>query len=247
MIGTIIDIALVVVAAIALIVGISKGFVRQLTGLLTGLVAFVGAIVLTSLIMKGLQETQLYLSFTQATTGWFQKECYTSPVTTVDELTLALSGSGALRILSVMAPSLFEEMQTLGCTTLGELLGRYVANIIADFVIWLILYIALKFLFKGIKILLEKITHLPVIKTLDRIFGALWSVAICYIIVIGFVLSALEIVMIKFFAESDFWVTIQSYIQSSKILTFANDTNILGSLIADMLQVELPTFAAPAA
>ncbi len=246
MIGTIIDIALVVIAAVSLIVGIAKGFVKQLTGLLTGLVAFVGAIVLTSLLMRALQPTELYASFTTATTGWFTKECYTTPVATVDDLTLALSGSGALKILAFMAESMFAEMQTLGCTTLGELLGHYVADLIADFVLWLVLYIALKFMFKGIKALLLKITHLPVIKTIDRIFGALWSVTICYIVVIGLVLSALEIVMIKFFPETEFWATIQDYIKSSKILTFANDTNIIGSFIAEMLDITLPTLGAAA-
>ena len=246
MLGTFIDIGLVAIVFIAFVVGIAKGFVKQLTGLLSGLVALAGSIALTALIIRSLQGTEFFLSFAATASGWFTQECFTTPVVAAEELSALLDGAGALRILSFMSQSLFEDMQALGCSTLGEVLGFHVASLIADFVIWLVLYLALKFIFKGIKALLMKIVHLPVIKTLDKIFGSIWSVAITYVIVIGLVLTAVEIVMLKFLPDAEIWTTIQDCICQSKLLTLAHNTNIIGSVIAETFQVQLPTLVAAA-
>lgn len=246
MTGTIIDIVLVAVIVIALLVGLKKGMVKQLTGLLGGLVALVGSVALVSIIMPPLKEQEFYLSFVDLVTGWFKDDAYSVAIGSAEELSTVLSGVGALKLLAGLSETLFETMQKMGCYTLGGLLGTIVADLIAEFVIWLILYIILKFIFKGIRALLLKVAHLPVIRTIDRIFGAIWSVAMAYIIIVGFLLTAVEVVILKFLPDT--WVAFSDIAVQSRILSFAHESNVLGSLLANMLEVELiPLAPTPAA
>lgn len=238
MTGTIIDITLVAVVVIALLVGLKKGMVKQLTGLLGGLVALVGSIALVSIIMTPLKEQAFYMTFVDATTDWFADEIYSAPIKSAEDLAVVLSDAGALKILASLSEQLFDTMQNMGCSTLGGFLGMFVADLIAEFVLWLILYIILKFVFKGIRSLLLKVAHLPVIRTIDRVLGALWAVAMAYVIIIGIMLTAIEVVILKFLP--DFWTTFSDIAVQSKLLYFLHDANVLGSLLANMLEVELP-------
>lgn len=243
-IGTYIDIAIVAIFCIAFIVGVAKGFLKQLSGFLCGFIAFVGAVALTVVIMQPLSQTEFFLDFATTASGWFQGEYFSEEIHSLEDLNTVLSTAGGWRILAFMSETIFTDMAELGITTLGGFLGSVAASLIAGFVIWLVLYIALKFLFKGIKALLLKISHLPVIKSIDKIFGALWSVVATYIILIVFCLTSAEVVVLKFLTteeDASIWETITTYIQSSQILTFLHNSNVIGSIIAEYFQITLPT------
>lgn len=238
MAATITGIALIAAAVVALIVGATKGFAKQLTGLLKGLVAIVLAVVLTSLIMSSLRNTEIFKNFTTVTTGWFSNGVLTAEVTSQEQLVEVLANGGAWKILAAIAPNLFTAMQNNGCTTLAQLFGAYTANIIVNFLLWLVLFLLLLLVLKLISMLLTKIASLPVLKVLDRVLGGVWAVAITYAVLVGIVLTAAEIIVVKFIPDSV--ETLTNFMAQSPILTWVNNTNVIGSLIADLLQTELP-------
>lgn len=240
MIGTIIDIAIAVIALIAFIVGIAKGFVKQLTGLLSGIMSLILAVVLTALVANWVCGTDLFASFQGTAAGWFKKELFTTEVVSQEELLgVMVSAGGFWGILKGLAPSFYVAMETNGYTTLGQLLGLYVAKLIAYVAIWLVLFIVLKLLFKGLGKVLGKIASVPVIKTIDRLLGAVWSLAFTYVIVIGVLLTGVEIVVSKYISGS--WEALCGILSQSKLLTIANNTNFIGAFLAEFLQVTLPT------
>ncbi len=244
--GTYIDIALIVIAGLAFIIGLAKGLVKQLSKLLSGFISFVGAVALTAIIIEALKNTTFFFSFATTTSSWFSGEVFTATVApSAEAVAELLNNSGAWRILAFMSETFASNMATLEFTTLGQLFGYLVAVIITAFVIWLVLYIALKFIIKGIKSLLLKLVHLPVIKTIDKVLGAIWGVFVAYCIFIVILLTGVEVVFIKFFpADTPEWQTVQEFIASSKILCFANNTNVIGSWIAESLEVTLPVLGA---
>lgn len=246
--GTYIDIALIAIAGLALIIGLAKGLVKQLSKLLSGFISFVGAVALTAIIVGALKNTTFFTTFTGTTSGWFSGEVFTTEVPggVVTAETVAGLLTGAWSILSFLSESFATSMSTLNFTTLGQLFGYLVALIITSFVIWLVLYIALKFIIKGIKSLLLKLVHLPVIKTIDKVLGAIWGVFMAYCIFIVILLTGVEVVFIKFFPEdAQEWQTVQAFIASSDILRVLNNTNVIGSWIAESLEVTLPVIAMP--
>lgn len=217
--GSYTDIILCVIMLIAFIVGLKKGFIKQLSALIGGLFAFGGAIALTIFISAQLKETEFFLTFVNnTTTGWFSSEFFSSDM--VLKVAETLNG-GALEV------------------SIEVFLGTLAAIAICDFVVWLVLYIALKFLIKGIKALLLKIVHLPVLSTIDRVFGAIWALLMTYCVLIVIVLTAAEIVIIKF--VPDFWEPVKAIISDSRILSFAHESNIIGQLIAQKLEIVLPS------
>src|SRR5699024_11308459 len=58
-------------------------------------------------------------------------------------------------------------------------------------------------------------------------------VGITYVVLIGIVLTLAEIVVMKFAPDST--DAILEFLKSSKLLSAANDTNVIGSLFADLL------------
>lgn len=216
--GSYTDIVLCVIMLIAFIVGLKKGFIKQLSALIGGLFAFGGAIALTIFISAQLKTTEFFSTFVGTTTGWFSSEFFSSEM--VIKVAEVLNG-GELEV------------------SIQEFLGSLAAIAICDFVVWLVLYIVLKFLIKGIKALLLKIVHLPVLSTIDRVFGAIWALLMTYCVLIVIVLTAAEIVIIKF--VPDFWEPVETIISDSRILSFAHESNIIGQFIAEKLEITLPS------
>lgn len=241
--GIVVDIAIGAIFAIALIVGVVKGFLKQLSGILRGIVALVGSIVLTALIINLLQPTGIYNSFAAITTSWFGGDLVNIHVHSSTELALVLAEHGALRILTGLSGVIFDEMgaitQATGtpCNTLAGVFGHYVANLIIGFVVWLILFLLLRLLFKGIIKLLQNIIVMPAFKTIDRVLGGIWALALTYVITIGLLLGATETVIIKFFP--DVWDSMRDFIQNTTLLLWLHDTNIIGQLIAGLFNVTI--------
>lgn len=242
--GVVADVALCVIFAISIISGAVKGFVKQLSGFLRGIVALVCAILLTALIIKLLRTAPLYESFVGVTTGWFQGEAMSIVVSTQEELSAALALDNTMRILSGLSAVFFKDMQTfsaetLPCNTIGLLLGHYVADLICGFILWLALLLIIQAIFKGLISLMKNIIIMPAFKTLDRILGAVWSLAFTYAILIAVILAALETAFIKFLPDT--WDKMADFIQNTTVLLWLHDTNVIGSLIASLLNVEIPS------
>ena len=237
-----VDIGIGVIALIALIVGIVKGFSKQFTKGLCGFIAFVGSIGLTLLLMPFIQKAGAFKSFADAATKWFAQDYFTVTITSTEELNQTLS-QGFLRILAGLSDRIYGVMQANEMTTLGMYFGDLVARLIVGFILWIILLLLIKLIFLGIRKLLGKLAKLPVLHTLDKIFGGLWSVGITYLIAVCLLLTVIEIAILKLLP--DFQPTLAQLAQDSHIFKFLHNTNVIGAYLADLFGVDL-VMTAPA-
>ena len=101
----------------------------------------------------------------------------------------------------------------------------------------IILFVILIYILRGIKALLGKMSKLPVLKTFDRIFGLIWSIAVTYLFVIGIALTAIEIIIIKLIPAGQ--EPLIQIIEESHIFSFLHSTNIIGENIAKLFNIDL--------
>lgn len=234
-VGIIIDVVIGIALLIAVIVGLKKGFINQLSGFIWWLATLVGSIVLTTLLMRLISGLSFYTNtFIGWTTSWFSGEAMTVEVYSVDELKTQLSAAGFWKFMTAFADKLFNFMGTIGASTVGQLLGNMFGRLIATFVVWLVVYIALKYLMKLILFLLAKLANVPVFSTLDRIFGLIWSVAMTYMVIVCVLLTMSEAIVLNFFSEN-LWNTFSGIIGKSYLLRNASNTNYIGNMILEML------------
>ena len=235
-----VDIVIGAIFIIAIIVGIIRGFAKQFLSGICWLIGLIGSIALTLLIMPAIQSAGLLNGFASSAAGWFSGEAFTTAIASEEELVNVMSG-GFLRILTSLSSRIWNAMETNGMTTLGVYFGDMCARLITGIVIWIVLLLIFKLIFFGIRKLLEKLTKLPVLRTLDRIFGGIWSLLIAYIVVISIIATAAEIVIIKWIPN--FQATLQDLVTNSTVFQVLHDTNIIGSYIARLVGVDLATLS----
>ena len=235
-----VDVGISAIFLIAIIAGIIRGFAKQFTKGFCGFVSLIGSAGLTVLIIPALHQAGVLNGFASTAAGWFSGETFITEVNSVEQLNEVLS-TGFLKILSSLSPRFWATMEANGMTTLGSYFGDLCARLIVGVVVWIVLLLLLKLIFWGIGKLLQKLSKLPVLRTLDRIFGALWSLAITYIIVVCLLVSAVEIVIIKWVPSMQ--PMLEDIINNSTVFQLFHDTNILGSYIARLLNVDLATLA----
>lgn len=236
-----IDIGVGVIMVIAFIVGIIKGFAKQFTKGFCGFIGLIGSIALTIIIIPALQKAGTLGSFANVAAGWFSGEQFTTVVSGEEDI-VALLSTGVMKILSGLSPRIWNSMQIYGMNTLGAYFGDLLARFITGILLWIVLLIAIKFIFLGIRKLLEKMAKLPVLKTLDRIFGALWALLIAYVIVVIFITTAIEVVIIKWIPSM--YPTLSDIVNGSTLFNVLHDTNIVGAYIAKLLGVDLSVLTA---
>lgn len=226
------DIGFGVIILVAVIVGLAVGFSRQFSRPLCGLIAIFGAIALTTIIFKLISPLGFYTTLEQKATGLFKAEFYTQEASDPESLAAILS-TGYLRILSGSAEGLWGKMVSNGVATVGGYFGKLMVAIITKFLLWLACYLIIKYLLFGIKYLMTKISRVVVFKSMDKIFGLIWSIAITYIIVVGIVLSVGEMVLAKFFPNIG--NILADIISRTTILRFLHNTNVIGSFMSSIL------------
>lgn len=236
--GTFIDIGFAVIVIIAVFVGLAEGFSRQFSRPLCGLIAIFGAIGLSAFLFTLISRLGFYAGLEEKAIALFKASFYSKSVSSAEDLTAVLS-SGYLRLLASSSEMIWGKMATMGATTLGEYFGKLLMKIATQFIIWIVLYLAIKYLLFGIKYLMTKIARVVVFKSIDRIIGLVWSLALTYIIVIGLILTTGEIVLAKFFPSIADLVS--SYIAQTSIVKFLHNTNIIGSFVSSILNWPLLT------
>lgn len=238
-----IDIGIGVIILIAAIAGIIRGFHKQFTKGVCSFVAFFAAIAVTALLLPVLRGLDFYSGLQGTATGWFTANFFTTQVNSADELRATLEGS-ALSILSGISDQVFESMQIAQVDTLGRFFGNAIVNVVAAFILWLAFYLIIKFALFGIRALLTKAAALPVLKSIDKIFGFIWSEALTYLFVVSLLLTVVEIVVVQFLG--DFVEPLKDVIANSKLLNVAHNINVIGSAIAKVFGIDLTVLSAVA-
>lgn len=236
-----IDIGIGVILLIAAIVGIIRGFHKQFTKGVCNFVAFFAAIAITALVLPPIRGLGFYQNFQDSATGWFTADFFTVKVTSAEELRAAIENS-AVSILSGISEQLFNSMQIAQVDTLGRFFGNAIVNVIAAFILWLAFYLIVKFALFGLRALMTKAASLPVLKSIDKIFGFVWAEAITYLVVVTFILTLFEIIVVQFIG--DFVEPVKNMIANSKLLNVAHNINVIGSAIAKIFGVDLTVLTA---
>lgn len=229
-----VDIGISVIFVIAVLVGAIKGFAKQFNKVFCGFLGLIGAIALTVLIVPALQKAGLINSFSSVATNWFKKESFTTVIASHEELTDVMS-SGSLKILSKLSSRIWFSMQTYQMGTLGEYFGDLCARVISGVVIWIALLLLFKLVFWAIRFLLKKLSKLPVLRTLDKIFGALWGLVIA-VVVMFVLITTFEIVIIKWMPNA---IDLQSLVNDSAVYQFLHEINVAGAQLAKMMGIDL--------
>lgn len=239
-----VDIGIGAILLIAIIVGLIMGFAKQFTKGLCGFIGFVGAIGLTIIIIPALHTAGTLNGFSSAAASWFSGEAFIAQISTQDELIATLNSSGILSILTNESISgrIWSTMSAAEMHTLGEYFGDICARLISGIVLWIVLLIIIKFIFLGIRVGFEKLSALPVLHTLDKIFGILWSVMVTYIILVVLVMTVGEIVIVKWLPEN-IQETLRTLVETSTVFKALHNTNIVGAYLARLIGIDLATLS----
>ena len=236
--ATYVDIGISIILLLAILIGAIRGFARQFTTGFCGIIGLIGSIGLTILILPAFHRAGLLKSFAATATGWFKGETFLVEISSAEQLNDTLS-SGFLRILSKLSPRIWSTMESSGMNTLGAYFGDLSARFIVGAIIWIVLILIFKLIFWGIRRLLRKLASLPVLSTLDKILGALWSFAFTYIIFVCIILTVAEVVIVKWLPNAR--DTLWGIVNQTKVFQFIHETNIIGSYAAQLLNVDLST------
>ncbi|MCM1194325.1 MAG: CvpA family protein [Firmicutes bacterium] len=240
---TIIDIAIGIIALIAAITGLVKGFTKQFVKGFCSLVSFFGALALAILLTPLIQQTEFFKNFSMTATGWFTADYFSTPVHSIEELNAVL-GQSFLKILESVSDRIYTNTMLPGeMTTLGQYFGHVCATLIVGFVIWLLLLLIIKLALFGVQKLLTKLSQLPVLRTLDKIFGLVWSLGVTYLFVVCIGITAVEIVIVKFL-PNQIDTFLRPLIENTFVFKVLHETNLVGSYIADLLGIDLLSLAA---
>lgn len=234
--GTFVDLGFGVIILIAVIVGLAVGFSRQFSRPMCGLIAIFGGIALTVVLYSLISGLAFYSGLEDKATAWFATDFYTQQASDADSLAVILSG-GYLRILTSSAEKIWVKMVEAGVNTLGAYFGKLAIKVATQFLMWVVLYLAIKYLLFGIKYLMTKISRVVVFKSVDRIFGLVWSLTLTYIVVVSIILTTGEIVLNQFLPSIADQVT--DILASTSFSKFFHNTNVIGSFVSDVLNMPL--------
>lgn len=239
-----VDIGIAAILVIALIIGIVRGFVKQFTGGFCWLIGLIGSIGLTLIIVPALVDSGLLNKLASIAAGWFKSEEFIAPISSYEELTSTLASSNFLKILTSenISARIWSTMSQMQMTTLGAYFGFICTRLISGFAIWIVILLLIKLIFWAIRKGLIKLSTLPVLRTLDKIFGGVWALLLGYVVIVVFVITAAEVIIVKW-TPADFQETFREIVDKSTIFNVLHDTNIIGTYIARMFNVDLATLA----
>lgn len=222
---------------IVLIIGLAAGFARQTGKGVCSLVGIIGGIVACSVVMSLLLKnkegayTGFYANLMQKTSALFANQ--------LKGFTDAVSG------MAVITDAAGKSVYAAG--DVAKLFGEWLLNGAAYVILWLAGYLIVKYLLWGINLLLRQLSKVPVFKTIDRIFGAIWSLGITYLIVFGLIYTALAVVCLKMGKEGSVFEQIITVLKKgttqSAVFKFLTNYNFVGTWLAKMFNVDLLALA----
>ena len=239
--GLFINVGIGAIIAIAVIVGLILGFCKQFSKRLCAIASILIAIILVNVLFPLVAKTGVLDKLTNKVSSWFTPKFFSVVINDAETLKKTISGN-FLSVLSSASDQVFAFMEgVLGGTnlkmTLGNFFARVIVSSVCETILWLALYLIIKYFLFGVKYLLSKISKVVVFKSIDKIFGMLWAVACTYLIVVGVVLTVGEIVVVQFIPKAE--PTLAKYISQSILLKVAHETNLIGSYVASAFNLSL--------
>lgn len=234
----IIDWIIVGIMVLFLIVGLAKGFVKQIMSFAKGLLAIIIDIFLVNPVASLLSKTKLFDIFNGKVNPFIIEKfpeaasIDTSMITTQEQLDQAFTEAGLSKIVSKIAGAILK-VETIGeSPTLADAVSYAVVLLILKIIAFIVLFIVILITLKILVKVLESIVDKSMLaKVFDKILGfGLGAIKGALLVCVTFLLIGLiarfvdqvgEFFSAKLFLEDDSIMTIGKYIyQTNPLSTF---------------------------
>ncbi len=242
--GLITDIGICAILLIAVITGATKGFAKQFGKGICVLTALAAATYLSAVVVAKLMEISAVASWASIPSGWFSDSALNIQIDlslSAEEGSAVLSNIFAesnLQFFTDLSGPLYGAMVSADTSTVAAYLGNLILTTAIDLVVWTLLYVCIYLILKGIRRLLQRIAKLGFFRVADKFFGVIWAAAWAYVIVVGICLSGTEMVLAKWFPDTQ--ITFYSYAEQSALLVFVHNTNFIGNYLSSLVNISLP-------
>lgn len=227
-VGNIFDCSLIALAVIVLIIGLCRGFAKQFGKGFCGFVGMILATITCFIVMMYADGTKAveplskwFDSFEKITASWFSGN----------------NGFGNFIAGLSSIEGIAKAAEKFG--SVGALFGNITAHVIIDIALWIVAYLVFKYLLWGISALLRLLAKVPVFKTIDRIFGGMWAVAITYAVVIVVLYSVVVAVCVKHSTDGGFLANmlkvIKDGVEHSTVFKAVHDYNFAGLALSQKI------------
>ncbi len=188
-----VSIAIIAVVLFSFIIGLVKGFSKVFTKGVCRLIAIVGAAAVAWILSTQVAPVVNLIdnSLVPIASGWFTSGILGKEIASAQQLQELLSSQIVLSVFSGASGTIYDLLVSNSLKTLGGLLGMYIIKILALIVMWLVVYLIVKYLLFGIKYLLTEIAKVPVFSTIDKVIGAVVSTLFGGVIAIGLVVAVI--------------------------------------------------------
>ena len=215
-------IAIIVILAIAFLIGFKRGFLSQIVGFLGGFVALIVAALLCKPVADLIIESTPWLNDLAAAIA----DGLNLPDTEIEaqNLTAALTDMALPAFLQESITSLAESINA-NTVNISLVVSQTLARYIIIFIAFIVLMIVVKLLSKLLKGVAEAIRKAHVIGLLDGLLGAVLGL-ISGAVIVYFLLFVINIIPI---AELD---VVRQEIASSEVAKFFSENNLVGLVIS---------------
>ena len=232
----IIDWIIIGILALFLIVGLSKGFVKQIMSFAKGLVAIVISLFLVNPCSKLLVNTGLYTFFDGKINPYIVEKfpeavnVSTSGIETQEQLNTAFEEAGLSKILAKVAGAILKVNEIGQSENLADAVSYAVVLLILKIITFIVLFILILILLKIIiKIMENAVDKSTIAKVFDKILGlGLGAIKGALLVCVTFLLLGLvcrfvdqvkDFVNVKFFLEDDTVMSLSKYIYTENPLS----------------------------
>ncbi len=215
----IVDIAFLVILAIFLIVGLCKGFVKQIFGALSSVIALVAAYFLCAYLVKFLeQQFGLLTKLAEAIGSQIGTTGVAGEPASKEAIEKAVSEFGLPAFIADYAKA---QLGTDTSLKIYQLFGNILGNLVLSAGCFIVLYIVFRLVLVLLCKLLQSVVKAPGLNALDRILGMLLSlvkgVLVLYVII--FVVDVIPV-------NEGFIATVKTAISESTVGSFLQNHNL---------------------
>lgn len=171
-----IDIAIILIIALFTVIGLFKGFMKQVLSVANWLVSLVGSFLLLKPVAAVLGKTALSTSINNKVANWISTkgDIFSQPLVTEqagEQIAQGISELGLPKFIAEAISGWFKVSGTEGEKTLADVLAPAIGNIILTVIAFIALFIVLLIIFKIISGMLNNIVDNGILGALNKLLG----------------------------------------------------------------------------
>lgn len=207
----ILDICILVIVALAILVGVCRGFVKSILGVFSGLIALLLGIFVSPPMAKALATTGISDSISGKIIGFLNTkgELFTTPPSELVKEKVT-EGLNQLKIPAFLHNIIIGKIDfsSLGSDTLANVIGSRLTNIVCLLICFLLIAIVSRIILKIIEVVLKKHLRNRILKRVDRGLGAVAGLinAVVIVSIAMFVVSLLATIPGEMMSGFNAWI-----------------------------------------